>query len=119
MRRNSGIGGQAVLEGVMMRNKNLYAVSCRRSDGEIVTDVKETHSITEKLPFLGWPFIRGTVNLIESMVSESRRLRTRRTSSRTRRIRRRRPHRRRAVSRLPKSPQRSRSLKQRPKRARA
>ena len=68
MRRNSGIGGQAVLEGVMMRNKNLYAVSCRRSDGEIVTDVKETHSITEKLPFLGWPFIRGTVNLIESMV---------------------------------------------------
>ncbi len=68
MRRNSGIGGQAVLEGVMMRNRNLYAVSCRRSDGEIVTDVKETHSITEKLPFLGWPFIRGTVNLIESMV---------------------------------------------------
>lgn len=68
MRRNSGIGGQAVLEGVMMRNKNRYAVSCRRSDGEIITDVKETHSITEKLPFLGWPFIRGTVNLIESMV---------------------------------------------------
>ena len=68
MRRNSGIGGQAVLEGVMMRNKTRYAVSCRRSDGEIITDVKETHSITEKLPFLGWPFIRGTVNLIESMV---------------------------------------------------
>ncbi len=66
--RNSGIGGQAVMEGVMMRNKNKYAVACRKSDGEIVVDVKETHSITEKYKFLAWPFIRGTVNLIESMV---------------------------------------------------
>ena len=68
MKRYSGIGGQAVMEGVMMRNKNRYAVACRKPDGEIVVDVKETHSITEKLPFLGWPFLRGTVNLIESMV---------------------------------------------------
>ena len=68
MKRYSGIGGQAVMEGVMMRNKNRYAVACRKPDGEIVVDVKETHSITEKLPFLGWPFLRGTVSLIESMV---------------------------------------------------
>ena len=66
--RNSGIGGQAVMEGVMMRNKDKYAVACRKSDGEIIVDVKETHSITEKVKFLSWPFIRGTVNLIESMV---------------------------------------------------
>ncbi len=66
--KNSGIGGQAVMEGVMMRNKNRYAVACRKPNGEIVLDVKETHSITEKLKFLGWPFLRGTVNLIESMV---------------------------------------------------
>lgn len=68
MGKYSGIGGQAVMEGVMMRNKNRYAVACRKPDGEIVVDVKETHSITEKLPFLGWPFLRGTVSLIESMV---------------------------------------------------
>ena len=68
MKKYSGIGGQAVMEGVMMRNKNRYAVACRKPDGEIVVDVKETHSITEKLPFLGWPFLRGTVSLIESMV---------------------------------------------------
>ena len=66
--RYSGIGGQAVMEGVMMRNKNRYAVACRKPDGEIVVDVKETHSVTEKYPFLGWPFLRGTVSLIESMV---------------------------------------------------
>lgn len=66
--KSSGIGGQAVMEGVMMRNKNRYAVACRKPNGEIVLDVKETHSITEKLKFLGWPFLRGTVNLIESMV---------------------------------------------------
>lgn len=66
--KNSGIGGQAVMEGVMMRNKNKYAVACRKPDGEIVIDIKETHSISEKIKFLAWPFIRGTVNLIESMV---------------------------------------------------
>lgn len=66
--KNSGIGGQAVMEGVMMRNKNRYAVACRKPDGEIVVDVKETHSVSEKVKFLGWPFIRGAVNLIESMV---------------------------------------------------
>lgn len=66
--KNSGIGGQAVMEGVMMRNKNRYAVACRKPDGEIVVDVKETHSIGEKYKFLAWPFLRGAVNLIESMV---------------------------------------------------
>ncbi len=66
--KNSGIGGQAVMEGVMMRNKNRYAVACRKPDGEIVVDVKETRSVSEKVKFLGWPFIRGAVNLIESMV---------------------------------------------------
>ena len=68
MSRYSGIGGQAVMEGVMMRNKTKYAVACRKPDGEIVVDVKEVHSIKEKLHFLVWPFLRGTVNLIESMV---------------------------------------------------
>lgn len=64
----SGVGGQAVMEGVMMRNKGKYAVAVRKPDKEIVIDVKEWHSVSEKYKFLGLPFVRGTVNLIESMV---------------------------------------------------
>ncbi|MGN0166025.1 MAG: DUF1385 domain-containing protein [Lachnospiraceae bacterium] len=66
--KNSGIGGQAVIEGVMMKNKEKYAVSVRLSDGSIVTDVKEYKSITEKHKWMSLPFIRGSVNLIESMI---------------------------------------------------
>ena len=66
--KNSCIGGQAVIEGVMMKNKNKYAVSVRIPDGSITSEVKECHSITEKFKFLGLPFIRGSVNLIESMI---------------------------------------------------
>ena len=65
---NSGIGGQAVMEGVMMRNGDHYAISVRLEDKSIVTDIKECHSITEKHKWLALPFIRGTVNLIESTV---------------------------------------------------
>lgn len=64
----SGIGGQAVMEGVMMRNRSKYAVAVRKSDGQTVINVKEYHSISEKHPWLGWPFIRGAVNLVESMI---------------------------------------------------
>ena len=64
----SGIGGQAVMEGVMMRNRSKYAVAVRKSDGQKVILVKEYHSIIEKHPWLGWPFIRGAVNLVESLI---------------------------------------------------
>ncbi len=64
----SGIGGQAVMEGVMMRNRSKYAVAVRKTDGQLILNVKEYHSVSEKYKFLGWPFIRGAVNLIESMV---------------------------------------------------
>lgn len=64
----SGIGGQAVMEGVMMRNRTKYAVAVRKSDGEMILNVRESHSITEKLPFLGWPFLRGAVSLVESLI---------------------------------------------------
>ena len=66
--KNSCIGGQAVIEGVMMKNKERYAVSVRIPDGSIVTDIKEYHSITEKHKILSLPFIRGSVNMIESMI---------------------------------------------------
>lgn len=64
----SGIGGQAVMEGVMMRNKDKYAVAVRKTDNNIIVNVKQWNSIAEKVKFLGWPLIRGSVNLIESMI---------------------------------------------------
>jgi uncharacterized protein YqhQ len=66
--KNSGIGGQAVMEGVMMKNKDHYAVSVRLPDKSITTDVQECKSIIDKYKWLGLPFIRGSVNLIESLV---------------------------------------------------
>ena len=66
--KNSGIGGQAVIEGIMMKNKDKYAVTVRLTDGSIITDVKECRSITEKYKWLGLPFIRGSVNFVESMI---------------------------------------------------
>ena len=64
----TSIGGQAVLEGVMMRGPKDIAVAVRKSDGEIVVDKKPVSSITAKYPFLKWPIIRGVVNFIESMI---------------------------------------------------
>ncbi len=63
----SGIGGQAVLEGVMMKNKDKYAVAVRKTNGEIVVKNGEFKSVTEKYKFLGLPFIRGVVNFVESL----------------------------------------------------
>ena len=45
----SGIGGQAVLEGVMMRNKDMYAVAVRKPDGDIAVEVDEFHGENEGL----------------------------------------------------------------------
>ena len=62
------IGGQAVMEGVMMKNMDRYAVSVRRPDGEIETKVEKCRSIAEDHPVLKLPILRGVVNFIESMV---------------------------------------------------
>lgn len=66
--KSSGIGGQAVIEGVMMKNKDRYAVAVRKPDNEIEVVVKECGSPAEKHRFLGWPVIRGVVNFIDSLV---------------------------------------------------
>lgn len=64
----SGIGGQAVIEGIMMRNKNEYAVAVRKPNGEI-TIKKETYiGITKKYKILGLPFIRGIFSMIDSLI---------------------------------------------------
>ena len=62
------IGGQAVIEGVMMKNMNRYAVSVRKPDGKIETKVEECVSFAEKHPLFKLPILRGMVNFLESMV---------------------------------------------------
>jgi uncharacterized protein YqhQ len=65
--KSSGIGGQAVLEGIMMRNGGKYAVAVRKQDKEIIIDVKEHVGLTEKYKFLNVPFIRGVFKFAESL----------------------------------------------------
>jgi uncharacterized protein YqhQ len=61
------VGGQAVLEGVMMRSPRSLAVAVRRPDGTIVVREDAWVSIWERFKFLRWPFMRGAVVLIESL----------------------------------------------------
>lgn len=64
----SGIGGQAVMEGVMMKNKDTYAVAVRKSDGEIIVEKKEYKGIFGNGSFVRLPLVRGVVNFIDSLV---------------------------------------------------
>lgn len=68
MGKKNSVGGQAVIEGVMMRGSKGVATAVRKEDGTIALDVKKTESITKKNKLLGLPIIRGFVSLIESMV---------------------------------------------------
>ncbi len=58
------IGGQAVMEGVMMKAPDAIAVSVRRPDQTIVVKRSAYHSPAEKNPWMGWPFVRGIVNMV-------------------------------------------------------
>lgn len=66
--KNSGIGGQAVLEGIMMKNKDKYAVAVRKPDKEIELCVKDYKSVTDKCKLFKLPFIRGVFNFVDSMI---------------------------------------------------
>lgn len=66
--KSSGIGGQAVIEGVMMKNKDSYAVAVRKPDNNIEVKVEEYHSVGEKHVLARLPIIRGVVAFVESMV---------------------------------------------------
>ena len=61
------VGGQAILEGVMMRSPHSLAIALRRHSGEIVVKEDAWHSIWERAKFLRKPFLRGAVVLFESM----------------------------------------------------
>lgn len=66
--KSSNIGGQAVLEGIMMKNGPKYAVAVRKPDGEIEVKVDEYKSIIKWEKLTKIPFIRGIFNFIDSMV---------------------------------------------------
>ena len=70
----SGIGGQAVMEGIMMRNGDKYAVAVRKPDGDIALSVKNTARWSDRHPWMKWPFIRGTFAFVESMVTGTKTL---------------------------------------------
>ena len=60
-------GGQALIEGIMMRGPKKQAVVVRKPDGELEIEEKELQFIKDKHPILGWPLIRGVVNFADSM----------------------------------------------------
>lgn len=68
MNKKPNVGGQAVIEGVMMRGKTHVAVAVRQPDGEISVDVRPVNSISDRYPILKKPFFRGVVSLVESLV---------------------------------------------------
>lgn len=65
--RSCGIGGQAVLEGVMMKNKDRYAVAVRKPDGQIEVEAEEFQGILHGSALKNIPFIRGVFNFIDSL----------------------------------------------------
>lgn len=66
--RKTSVGGQALIEGIMMQGPKGAAISVRVPDGSIETDLRQPKHIRDKIKPLGWPIIRGCVNFIESMI---------------------------------------------------
>ena len=66
--KGSGIGGQAVMEGVMMKNVDRYAVAVRKPDKEIIVKTAESPGFVKGKKFLGLPFVRGVFNFVDSLV---------------------------------------------------
>lgn len=67
MQKNEIVGGQAVLEGVMMRYRNNMAIACRRSDDSITVHREKRTPLVQRFKPLGWPVIRGAVTLFDSL----------------------------------------------------
>lgn len=63
----TSIGGQALIEGILMRGPKKQAIVVRSPEG-LVREVEELHLIKDKYPILGWPIIRGAVTFVDSMV---------------------------------------------------
>jgi uncharacterized protein YqhQ len=61
------VGGQAVLEGVMMRSPHAWAIACRKPSGEVATHSEPLERLSEKRKWMAWPVIRGVVTLGHAM----------------------------------------------------
>jgi uncharacterized protein YqhQ len=61
------VGGQAVLEGVMMRTPHAWAITCRKPSGELSTHSEPLERLSEKHKWMGWPVIRGVITLGHAM----------------------------------------------------
>ncbi len=68
MQKNCGIGGQALIEGIMMRNRDQYSMAVRRPDGEIETEVRPYKSVFGNGKWTHIPIIRGALSFIDSLV---------------------------------------------------
>ena len=64
----SGIGGQAVIEGIMMTNGDRYSTAVRKPDKTIAVMEDKYESLTTRMPILGLPFLRGIFSFIDSLV---------------------------------------------------
>jgi uncharacterized protein YqhQ len=69
------VGGQAVLEGVMMRSPHAWAIACRKASGEITTHSEPLERLSEKHKWMGWPVVRGVITLGHAMTLGFRALR--------------------------------------------
>lgn len=67
LERDLIVGGQAVMEGVMMRTPSAYAIACRKSDGTIVKTAEPLPRLSDKYKWLNIPVLRGGATLIQSM----------------------------------------------------
>ncbi len=66
--KKADVGGQAVIEGVMMKKQDVYAIAVRKPNKEIVIEKKTYQSLVKKNSLLGLPIIRGAVTFVESLV---------------------------------------------------
>ena len=69
------VGGQAVLEGVMMRSPHAWAITCRKPSGELLSHSEPLERLSEKHPWMGWPVVRGVMTLGHAMTLGFRALR--------------------------------------------
>ena len=103
--KSSNIGGQAVMEGVMMMNKDRYSVAVRRPDGEIEVKVEQHKPLTKHKELLKVPILRGVFSFADSMIvgmsslTPLRSMRTRRRKRKSRRRKRKRSSRKRKKKR--------------------
>ncbi|HEY2114224.1 MAG TPA: DUF1385 domain-containing protein, partial [Candidatus Angelobacter sp.] len=69
------VGGQAVMEGVMMRSPHAWGICIRKPDGTLATHSEPLEKLSDKHPWMGWPFVRGIMTLGQAMTLGFRALR--------------------------------------------